>query len=231
MAIKRIIRGLSEFQNNYFARNQELFESLSHSQSPEILFITCCDSRISPALLTQTQPGELFIIRNLGNIIPPHSNASSSEGAAIEYAVKSLKVEHIVVCGHSDCGSMKAMLKLQQLSSELPLVNDWLKYHAESTRLLLSENYPEYSGEELLRLAIEENVLSQVENLTTYPAVRSKLRAQKISIYAWVYEIETGKIFAFNAIEGKFVPLEEKGFPVPNLMAQGRLCDLVDRPS
>jgi carbonic anhydrase len=223
MPIKRIIRGLSEFQNNYFASHQELFASLSHSQNPEILFITCCDSRIAPGLLTQTQPGELFIIRNLGNIIPAHGHNSSSEGAAIEYAVKSLKVQHIVVCGHSDCGSMKAMLKLQQLSSELPLVNDWLKYHAESTRLLLAENYPEYTGEELLRVAIEENVLSQIEHLTTYPAVRSKLRSQTISLHAWVYEIETGKIFAFNAKEGKFVPIEAEGFPLPNLVAPSRV--------
>ena len=222
MPIKRIIRGLSEFQNNYFASHQDLFASLSRSQSPEILFVTCCDSRIDPGLLTQTRPGELFIIRNLGNIIPAHGNTSSSEGAAIEYSVKSLKVQHIIVCGHSDCGSMKAMLKLQQLSSELPLVNDWLKYHAESTRLLLAENYPEYTGEELLRLAIEENVLAQVENLTTYPAVRSKLRAGKIFIHAWVYEIETGKIFAFNAQDGKFILIEAEGFPLPNLFSEVR---------
>jgi carbonic anhydrase len=222
MPIRRILRGVNEFQNNYFANHKELFERLSHSQNPEILFVTCCDSRIDPGLLTQTQPGELFIIRNLGNIIPAHGATRSSEGAAIEYAVKSLKVEHIVVCGHSDCGSMKAMLKLRELSSDLPLVNDWLKYHAESTRLLLEENYPEYTGEERLRLAIEENVLTQVENLISYPAVRSKLRSQKISIHAWVYEIETGKIFAFNANEGKFVRISSDSFPVPNPLAQAR---------
>jgi carbonic anhydrase len=196
-----------------------MFRQLSQGQAPEILFITCSDSRIDPNLLTQTQPGELFIIRNLGNIIPPHGTLNSSEGAGIEYAVLALNIKHIIVCGHSNCGSLKGLLQLNNLSDEMPLVYDWLKHHAESTRRLLRENYQEYEGEELLRIASEENVLTQIENLETYPVIRSKLHGGKLALHAWVYEIETGKIFAYNANQSQFVPLSSDPFPVPNPLA------------
>jgi len=214
MAIKRIIQGLNNFQANYFNNHREMFEQLSQGQKPEILFITCSDSRIDPNLLTQTQPGELFILRNLGNIIPAFGTLNNGEGAAIEYAVSALNIKHIVVCGHYHCGSMKGLLQLQKLAEEMPLVHDWLKSHAESTRRLLKENYEGYEEEKLLKIAVEENVLTQIENLETYPVIRSKLHGDKLSIHAWVYEIETGKIFAYNIKQSKFVPLVFEAFPV-----------------
>lgn len=216
MPIKRIIQGLSEFQTNYFSTHQELFQQLSHGQTPDILMITCSDSRIDPNLITQTQPGELFIIRNIGNTIPSYSTLSNSEGAGIEYAVAALDIKHVVVCGHSHCGSMKALLKLNQLNEEMPLVYDWLKHHGEPVLRLLKENYPNCSEEQLLKIAIEENVLTQIENLETYPVIRSKMHAGKISLHAWVYEIETGKIYAYDAEHGKFALLSSGPFPVPN---------------
>jgi carbonic anhydrase len=215
MPIKRIIRGLNEFQENYFSTHQELFRQLSEGQKPEILFITCCDSRIDPGLLTQTQPGELFIIRNLGNIIPPYG-IPNAEGSGIEYAAVALDIKHIIVCGHSLCGTIKGLFQLNKFSEEMPLVYDWLKIHTESTRRLLRENYQEYEGEELLRIAGEENVLTQIENIETYPVIRSRLHSGKLVLHAWFYEIETGKIFAYNAQESKFVPLTSDSFPVPN---------------
>lgn len=219
MPINRIIRGLNDFQNNYFTIHQEMFRQLSHGQSPEILFITCSDSRIDPNLLTQTQPGELFIIRNLGNIIPPHGAQNNGEGAAIEYAISALNIKHIIICGHSQCGSMKGLLQLQNLSEEMPLVYQWLKNHAESTRRLLYENYQEFSGEELLKIAIEENVLTQIENIETYPVIRSKLHSHQLSLHGWVYEIEKGTIYAYDANQSKFVPLQSESFPVPDPLA------------
>ncbi|GAB1538312.1 hypothetical protein NUACC21_09700 [Scytonema sp. NUACC21] len=158
-----------------------------------MLFITCSDSRIDPNLLTQTQPGELFIIRNVGNVIPPYGTINSGEGAAIEYAVHALGVKDIIICGHSQCGAMKGLLQLGSLADEMPLVYEWLKHHAESTRLLVQENYKEYSGENLLKIAIEENILTQIQNLETYPVIRSKLHGGQLYLHAWVYEIETGK--------------------------------------
>ena len=219
MPIKRILKGLNQFQTNYFTLHQEMFRQLSQGQTPEILFITCSDSRIDPNLLTQTKPGELFIIRNVGNIIPTHGSSNSSEGAGVEYAVSALNIKHIIICGHSHCGSMKALLQLNSLNEEMPLVYDWLKHHAESTRRLLRDNYKNYDGEELLKIAVEQNVLTQIENLETYPVIRSKLHGGKLSLHAWVYEIETGQIFAYDANNRKFVPLGSDAFPVPDPLA------------
>ncbi|MFM6195134.1 MAG: carbonic anhydrase [Planktothrix sp.] len=219
MPIKRIINGLNNFQENYFKTHQDLFERLSQGQTPEILFITCSDSRIDPNLLTQTEPGELFIIRNLGNIIPPHGTLNSSEGAGIEYAVQALNIKEVIVCGHSHCGSMKGLLQLQSLSDEMPLVYDWLKHHGESTRRLVRENYHDYSEEELLNIAIQNNVLTQIENLETYPVIRSRLHAGKLRLHAWVYEIETGKILAYDVNQNQFVLLRQEPFPVPDPLA------------
>jgi carbonic anhydrase len=220
MPINRIIKGLNEFQNNYFIAHKEMFLQLSQGQHPEILFITCSDSRIDPNLLTQTQPGELFIIRNLGNIIPPHGANNNGEGAAIEYAISALNIKHIVVCGHSHCGSMKGLLQLENLSEDMPLVHQWLKNHAESTRRVLKENYQHLKGEELLRIAIEENILTQIENIETYPSVRSKLHGNQLSLHGWIYEIETGEIFAYDATKSKFVLLNSEPFPVPDPLAK-----------
>jgi len=219
MPIKRIINGLNNFQENYFKTHQDLFERLSQGQTPEILFITCSDSRIDPNLLTQTEPGELFIIRNLGNIIPPHGTLNSSEGAGIEYAVQAVNIKEVIVCGHSHCGSMKGLLQLQSLSDEMPLVYDWLKHHGESTRRLVRENYHDYSEEELLNIAIQNNVLTQIENLETYPVIRSRLHAGKLRLHAWVYEIETGKILAYDVNQNQFVLLRQEPFPVPDPLA------------
>jgi carbonic anhydrase len=218
MSMQEIIRGLSKFHTSYFSTHQELFERLSHGQSPQVLFITCSDSRIDPNLLTQTQPGELFIIRNVGNIVPPYGALNSGEGAAIEYAVQALGIKDIIICGHSHCGAMKGLLQLGNLAEEMPLVYEWLKHHAEATRRLVQDNYKEYEGEELLKVTIEENILTQIENLETYPVIRSKLHSSQLYLHAWVYEIETGKIFAYNASQREFV-LFEGPFPIPNPLA------------
>jgi carbonic anhydrase len=196
--MKKIISGLRTFKDDHFPARQELFEQLTHGQDPTVLFITCSDSRIIPSLITQADVGDLFVIRNAGNIIPPFGAANGGEGATVEYAVQALGIKHIVVCGHSHCGAMKGLLKLNQLQEDMPLVYDWLR-HTEATRLLLKENYSEYGGEELLEIAIAENVLTQIENLKTYPAVRSKLFQGQLQIYGWVYHIETGEILAYDA--------------------------------
>jgi carbonic anhydrase len=195
--VRKLIAGLHEFQCNYFKQHRDLFEHLSHEQHPRALFITCSDSRIDPNLLTQTEPGELFIIRNAGNIIPPYGATNGGEGAAVEYAVQALGVKQIIVCGHSNCGAMKGLLQLGRLAEDMPLVYDWLK-HAEATRRLIKENYADYEGEELLNATIEENVLTQLENLRTYPVIHSKLHQGEISLYGWVYKIDTGGVFVYS---------------------------------
>ncbi len=195
--MKKLIKGLGEFKNNYFSTHLELFEQLAHGQKPRVLFITCSDSRIDPNLITQTEVGELFVIRNAGNIIPPFKAANGGEGATLEYAVHALGIEQIVICGHSHCGAMKGLLQLNKLQEEMPLVYDWLQ-HAEATRRLVKDNYSNYSGEELLEITIAENVLTQIENLKTYPVIHSKLHQGKLQIYGWIYHIETGEILAYD---------------------------------
>ncbi|MDX2096567.1 MAG: carbonic anhydrase [Leptolyngbyaceae cyanobacterium bins.59] len=205
MAIKKLIKGLREFQSGHFSKYQDLFEQLAHGQKPKVLFITCSDSRIDPNLITQAAVGELFVIRNAGNIIPPFGAANGGEGAAVEYAVHALGIQHIIVCGHSHCGAMKGLLKVSSLEEEMPLVYNWLK-HAEATRRLIRENYYDQDGEELLDVTTAENVLTQIENLRTYPVIHSRLHRGEIFLHAWLYHIETGEVLAYDALHHEYVP-------------------------
>lgn len=195
--MKKLITGLQAFRANYVPSNRERLEQLSQGQNPRVLFITCSDSRIDPNLLTQTDVGELFVIRNAGNIVPPYGAANGGEGASIEYAIHALGIEQIVVCGHSHCGAMKGLLQLGKLEEQMPLVYDWLK-HAEATRRLVTENYGDYKGEELLEITIAENVITQIENLKTYPVVHSRLYRGNLKIYGWIYLLETGEVLAYD---------------------------------
>jgi carbonic anhydrase len=216
MSLTGLIQGLNSFHNNYFNDHRELFERLSNGQSPEVLFITCSDSRIDPCLITQAQPGELFVMRNVGNIIPSFGAASGAEAAGIEYAVQGLGIKDIIVCGHSHCGAMKGLLQIGTLSEQMPLVYDWLRRHGEATRRVVLDNYSECEPEQMLKIAIEQNVLTQIENLETYPAIRSRLHSGQLNLHAWMYEIETGTVFAYNAAFRQFTLLEKRSFPVPD---------------
>ncbi|BAZ44121.1 carbonic anhydrase [Chondrocystis sp. NIES-4102] len=209
--MKKLIRGLDKFRQNYVTTHQELLEQLSHGQKPRVLFITCSDSRVDPNLITDTDIGELFVIRNAGNIIPPYGAANGGEGGTIEYAINALGIEQVVICGHSNCGAMKGLLKLNKLQEDMPLVYDWLK-HAEATRRLVLENYSDYDDKDLTEILVAENVLIQIENLKTYPVVRSKLHQKKIKIYAWIYNIETGTVLAYDARTHTYIPPEGQLF-------------------
>jgi carbonic anhydrase len=201
--MRKLLKGLHKFQSSYFPANQDIFEQLAEGQKPRVLFITCSDSRIVPHLITQSGVGELFVIRNAGNLVPPFGAANGGEGAAIEYAIHVLGIEQVIICGHSNCGAMKGLLKLEKLRTEMPLVYEWLQ-HAESTRRLIQENYSDIKGEELLAITMAENVVTQIENLKTYPVIRSKLHQNKMSIYGWIYDIETGEVLAYNPVTDEF---------------------------
>lgn len=203
--MEKIVRGIHQFQNTHFSQQRELFAQLAKGQQPETLLITCSDSRIVPDLLTQTQPGELFVIRNAGNIIPPYGAAGGGEGATVEFAIGALGVKHVVVMGHSHCGAMKGLLQPEGLTS-LPLVAGWLK-HAEATRCIVRESYPDFEGDDLLNATIKENVLVQIDNLRTYPAVAARLVKGELMFHAWVYEIESGRILAYDPTQARFAPI------------------------
>ena len=207
--MKKLLDGLKEFQSSYFSLNRELFEELAHGQSPRILFITCSDSRIDPNLITQAQVGELFVIRNAGNIIPPYGATNGGEGATIEYPIQALGVDQIIVCGHFHCGAMKGLLKLQALANEMPLVYNWLQ-QAEATRRIIKDNYKELEGEELIDITVAENVLNQLDNIQTYPIIRSRLHSGAISLHGWIYRIETGEVLTYDPVLHDFVPPQSR---------------------
>jgi carbonic anhydrase len=204
--MERLIEGVRRFQSHVYSAQRQLFERLVEGQEPLALFISCSDSRINPNLITQTEPGELFIFRNAGNIIPPYGASNGGEAAAIEYAVSVLKVEDIIVCGHSRCGAIGALLHPETVEA-LPSIRDWL-LHAEATRRIISENYSHLvSDKSRLTAAVEENVLVQLENLRTHPCVAAALAREQLNLHAWVYELESGKVFAFDSSAGQFLPL------------------------
>ena len=203
--MRKLIRGVRTFQETYVPQNRDLLEQLSHGQKPNVLFITCSDSRISPNLLTQTEPGELFVIRNAGNIVPPYGAANGGEGATIEYAINALDINQIVICGHSHCGAMKGLLKLKKLRDSMPLVCEWLE-HAAATLKVLNDHYQHLEGDELMDTAVAENVLAQIANVKTYPVVHSKLHQGTIKIYGWIYEIESGEVLAYDEEAHAFLP-------------------------
>jgi carbonic anhydrase len=205
--MQKLLEGIHQFQASVFSSQRELFERLASGQHPETLFITCSDSRINPNLLTQTDPGELFILRNAGNLVPPYGAANGGEAATIEFAVAGLGVRDVIVCGHSHCGAVKGLLDPDSLR-DLPAVRAWLG-HAEATRRIIRDKYSDRTGLPLLTTAIEENVLVQIENLRTHPAVASRLALGRLNLHGWVYKIETGEVFAYDPNKGQFLPLTE----------------------
>lgn len=209
--MQKLIQGIHQFREEDFRPLQGLFEQLSKGQNPETLFITCSDSRIDPNLLTRSRPGDLFILRNAGNIVPPHGAANGGEAATIEFAVAALGVKDIILCGHSHCGAMKGLLQPETVAS-LPAVSSWLS-HAETTRRIVRDNYGHLDGDRLVTATVEENVLVQLENLRTLPAVASRLVRGDLHLHGWVYKIETGEVFAFDLTTGQFVPLTQYQYP------------------
>ncbi len=212
--MQKLVDGVHRFHEEVFGSQQRLFQQLAGGQSPQTLFITCSDSRIDPNLLTQTEPGELFILRNAGNIVPPYGPAGGGEAATIEYAVSVLGVQDIVVCGHSHCGAMSGLLHPEQVE-ELPAVRGWLA-HAEATARIIKENYEHISDPQArLTATVEENVLVQIENLRTHPSVLAALARRDLALHGWVYKFEAGQVFSYDAAIGQFMRVD-RGLNVPS---------------
>ncbi|AMV17179.1 carbonic anhydrase [Planctomyces sp. SH-PL14] len=205
MAIPKLLAGVRQFQGQVFASQRDLFQKLAEGQSPDTLFITCSDSRIDPNLITQTDPGDLFVLRNAGNIIPAYTPHGGGEIATIEFAVTGLNVTHIIVCGHSHCGAMKGLLDPASLE-EMPSVAEFLR-HSDATRRILQAKYKKGSKAGRLEIAVQENVLTQLENLQTHPAVAAGIAMGTLTLHAWVYEFETGSVYGYDSTAAQFVPL------------------------
>lgn len=209
--MQKLVQGIHQFQASVFRPQREWFERLAEGQRPLALFITCSDSRVNPNLITQTDPGELFIVRNAGSIIPPHQSAPSGEEATIEFAIAGLGIKDVIVCGHTRCGAMSGLLNPDGLE-EMPAVRQWLT-HADATRRILREQYGHLARPELMTAAAQVNVLVQLENLRTHPTVSAGLAKGDLNLYGWVYKIETGEVFAFDPATGQYAPVADRTPP------------------
>ena len=180
--------GVTRFQQHIFPKRRLLFEKLAKAQKPEALFLTCADSRVIPSLITHTGPGELFVERNPGNLVPIYREEAVGVSASIEYAVAALQVEHIIICGHSDCGVIKGLLHPDKVA-RLPAVARWMEF-GKAARNALFEEFGHLSETEQLPILTEFNVLNQIDNLKTHPSVRQALQEGRLAIHGWVYHIK-----------------------------------------
>lgn len=194
--------GVVDFQKRVYPGKKDLFEKLAHGQSPEALFITCSDSRIETAMITQTEPGELFICRNAGNVVPPHTNHTGGMTASIEFAVAALRVPHIVVCGHTECGAMKGAMNPEGLDG-LPHVREWLGYARAAVEVVNTVG-SKLTPEARMQMLLEENVKLQLQHLKTHPSVAARLAIGEVTLHGWIYDIRTGGVTALDEASGKF---------------------------
>ncbi|BCD85662.1 carbonic anhydrase [Pseudomonas solani] len=210
-ALRNIVEGFQRFRDQVYPEQEELFKRLAHEQKPRAMFITCADSRIVPELITQSSPGDLFVTRNVGNVVPPYGQMNGGVSTAIEFAVMALGVHHIIICGHSDCGAMKAVLNPEQLE-RMPTVKAWLR-HAEVARTVVAENCG-CANHETLGVLTEENVVAQLDHLRTHPSVAARLASGQLFIHGWVYDIETAAIRAYDAESGRFRTIGDGPLPM-----------------
>ena len=211
-ALQHIVDGFLHFHHEIFPQQEELFKKLATAQKPRAMFITCADSRIVPELITHSSPGDLFVTRNVGNVVPPYGQMNGGVSTAIEYAVLALGVQHIIVCGHSDCGAMRAVLNPDTLE-KMPTVKAWLR-HAEVAKTMVHDNCPCGDEKQTMPILTEENVIAQLHHLRTHPSVASRMASGQLFIHGWVYNIETSEIKAFDADRNCFLPLDGS-HPIP----------------
>lgn len=204
--MQELVHGIHYFQNIGFREREELFAQLQHGQRPEACMITCADSRIVPNLITNSAPGQLFIVRNVGNIVPCYGGDNHGELAAVEYAITELEIEDVIVCGHTGCGAMTALVHPPAFNPACPTrsVRSWLR-HADATLQIIQEHYGHLEGSALVNAAAEENVLVQLEHLRTIPVIAARVPSGKVRLHGWMYKIETGEIFYYDNDQGQFV--------------------------
>jgi carbonic anhydrase len=204
-ALARIAQGVTKFRTDVYPSQREMFERLRHNQEPLAMFVSCEDSRVIPNVFTQTEPGEIFNERNPGNMVPTHVEFVGGVTAGVEYAMLVLKVPLVVVCGHTDCGVMKALLDPAKAEG-MQGVQKWMT-HGNGARERVLHEHPYARYEEQLQRLTEYNVLEQIENLKTHPSVHKRLKYGEIEIRGWVYDIGDGSICEFNPATEDFEPI------------------------
>jgi carbonic anhydrase len=211
--VQKLIEGVHRFRSDAFGNYRTLFRKLSQEgQNPHTLFITCSDSRVLAELITQSKPGDLFVVKNVGNIVPPASatGSTNSTAAAIEFAVAVLRVSDIVVCGHSQCGAMAGLLGAAPVTEATPHLRDWLSLAAPVLDWVVRQYGHVATAGQRLDLAAAENVLFGLDNLYTYPCVQEALAAGTLRLHGWFFRIATAELFAYDPETRQFSPLLDK---------------------
>jgi carbonic anhydrase len=209
--MNEILNRAVRFRRDIFPDQQALYRKLARDgQQPRALMISCADSRVVPELITQSGPGELFVCRNAGNIVPPFAQANGGVSSAIEYAVMALDVRDIIVCGHSDCGAMKALVHPEALES-MPNVKAWLR-HSHAAQCVVCETYPPgLDDREAARALTFENVVVQLNHLRTHPSVAAGIAAGRLTLHGWFFDLGTGDVCAYDGERRRFVRVADEG--------------------
>ena len=208
-ALDRLLEGAQAFRKEVFGENRTLFEDLARGQSPHTLFIACADSRVSPDLITQARPGELFVLRNIGNIVPGYGEMLGGVSAVVEYAVSALRVTDIVICGHTDCGAMKALSDPAGNGlDEMPTVRSWLR-NAAAARTVARSLSSVSPQRDPMRLLVEQNVLLQLTHLRTHPSVAARVAEGRLLLHGWIYDVETGEVVVSDERTRTTITIEE----------------------
>lgn len=208
--MQRLIEGVHKFRSGEFGNYRKLFRKLSREgQNPHTLFITCSDSRVLAELITQSQPGDLFVVKNIGNIVPPANvrGDTNSTAAAIEFAVANLQVSDIVICGHSQCGAIAALLSDKPVSPATPHLRDWLSLAAPVQEIMKKDYAHIHEVQARENAAAEENVLFGLDNLHSYPCVQDRLASGTLNLHGWFFKIATAELFAYDPETRQFTAL------------------------
>ncbi len=197
-SIVALLEGVRRFSLRVHPEKQAMFDELAAGQAPHTLFITCADSRVSPGMITQQPPGEMFVLRNIGNIVPAYGEMLGGVSAAVEYAVVALGVRHVIVCGHSDCGAMKALLDpAAHRLDAMPTVASWLR-NAETAHAVTRALHPDVAGAEAVSALARQNVLLQLDHLRTHPSVAARVAEGRLLLQGWLYDIASGAVQVFD---------------------------------
>lgn len=208
--MKKLVKGIVAFRETHLAEYREKFARLVKGQNPDVLFIACCDSRVVPNTFASCDPGDLFVHRNIGNVVPPKTaHHETSCSATIEFAIRALKVKHVIVCGHSECGAMQFFTQTSNDLS-LPQVKQWLRYAEPSyQRFLKAENHPGFEHLNDHNKLSQINVLQQLDHLMSYPEVDERVKAGTLHLHAWWFDLETADVLQYESDADAFLVIDE----------------------
>lgn len=212
--VNHFIAGFARFQRKYFSADQELFDQLRVGQRPKALVVACCDSRADPAIITDSDPGELFVVRNVANLVPPYETGGGHHGvsSALEFGVKSLNVDHIIVLGHALCGGITALMQGEVAEKQFEFISNWM-HIAENARTKVEASLRHKSFDDRVRACEKAAILTSLENLLTFPWIEERVNAGKLCLHGWYFDLRNGALWGYDAELGHFAPLVMAPFP------------------